>query len=380
MGVFSGIAAFGRRIQSDLVLRTARGFYLIVACVSLAAIILAAVVAIVAQGSTLRFAIDRPVPEVRPPQMEAIAVEDVAARMVPPQNLRFVQDPAIINFTVSEGQALGYFDAATPNQLASYPDDFDVVGGEHASLFQLSRHPGSGRAGLRASAALAQALNAAQAGLSTTTQQQFNIRIIARDQAGQISQPTDLSVVLLLGPPGAPAPQPQEPAAAPLTELQALARDIGLVIDPAQTDVYFDTVRSALRTPRLCGADESPEFVAQYRRGFDAVRERLNQSNLVLFYRGVCDAWNNAIARGEARYANERAAADEVIARNEQARMSLEMQKITARTIRNVAIGIAGTALAAFLTVALFLAFLAMEGHSKALREAVDIMARRREH
>jgi len=376
MGLFSGIGAFGRRLQSDLVLRTARGFYLIAACISLLAIVIAAFVAIVAQGSTLRFAIDRPVPEVSSPQAEAIAVEEVAARLAPPTGLRFVQDPGMISFEVAEGQALGYFIAETPNQLAPYPDDFDVVGGEHASLFQLSRHPGSGRAGLRASAGLAQALNEAQNGLTTTLQQQFNVRVIARDQAGQRSQPTDLVITLLLGPPGAAAPAPVEKQQ-PFTALQALAREIALVVDPAQTDIYFDTVRSALRTPRLCNADESPEFVAQYRRGFEGVRAQLNRDNVSLFYRGVCDAWQNAIARGEARYAQERAVADEVIARNMQTRMALEGQKVMARMVRNVAIGIAMSALAAFLTIALFLAFLAMEGHSKALREAVDILARR---
>jgi hypothetical protein len=377
MGLFSGLAAFGRGLQSELVLRTARGFYLIAALISLAAIVLAALVAVLAQGSTLRFAIDQPVPNVNPPQTEAIVVEDVAARLVPPQNLRFVQDPQIISFSVVEGQALGYFEAQTPNRLAFYPDDFDVVGGEHASLFQLSRHPGSGRAGLRASAALAQALNAAQAGLSTTAQQQYSLRVIARDQVGQVSQPADLTITLLLGPPGAAPPQPQAPAAAPLTDLQALAREIALVVDPAQTDVFFDTVRSALRTPRLCGAENSPEFVAQYRRGFEGVRDSINQANVSLFYRGVCDAWANAIARGEARYMQERAAADEIIARNLAARIALEGQKMMARMVRNVAIGIAGTALAIFLTVALFLAFLAMEGHSKALREAVEAIAQR---
>lgn len=378
MGIFSGIGAFGRRLQSDLVLRTARGFYLVGACISLIAIIIAIFVAVVAQGSTLRFAIDRPVPEVSPPQAEAIAVEEVAARLAPPTGLRFVQDPGLINFQVSEGQALGYFEAQTPNQLAPYPDDFDVVGGEHASLFQLSRHPGSGRAGLRASAGLAQALNDAQNGLTTTLQQQFNVRVIARDQAGQRSQPTDLVITLLLGPPGVAPPAPAAvEQQQPLTALQSLAREIALVVDPAQTDIYFDTVRSALRTPRLCGANESPEFVEQYRRGFEGVRTQLNRDNVSLFYRGVCDAWQNALARGEARYAQERAAADEVIARNAEARMALDGQKVMARMVRNIAIGIAGTALAAFLTIALFLAFLAMEGHSKALREAVDILARR---
>ncbi len=94
-----------------------------------------------------------------------------------------------------------------------------------------------------------------------------------------------------------------------------------------------------------------------------------------LFYRGVCDAWNAAAERARARYASDRATADAVIARNAQQRTELESQKRTARMIRNIAFGIAATALMAFLIIALFLAFLAMEGHSKALREAVETLA-----
>jgi hypothetical protein len=70
-------------------------------------------------------------------------------------------------------------------------------------------------------------------------------------------------------------------------------------------------------------------------------------------------------------------AAQAIAAENARKHLELETQKVVARTIRNIAIGVAGSALAAFLTVALFLAFLAMEGHSKALRQAVETLADR---
>lgn len=373
MPAFTKLTALGRKVQGDFVLSTARGFYLVGACLSLAAVLGAVIVAIVAHGGTFGAVRDRPVPEVRAPQAEPIDVQEVAARLGPPTRLGFVQEPEVIGPAVSEGQPLGYFDAATPNQLAAYPDDFDIVGGEHASLFLLGRHPSNGRAGLRASAALAQVLSDAQSGAATAPKQ-FRVRIIARDAVGQRSTPTDVVISLALGPPGAEA---TAPAPAQLTDIQGLAREIALAVDPAQTDLYYDVISSALRTPRLCGAGNSPEFLAQYRRGFEGVREQITPNNVGLFYRGVCDAWRAAIDRGEARVAREQAAADAVIARNLHARVTLETQKVRATSVRNTAMATAVAAVAAFLVIALFLAFLAMEGHSKALRDAVDIMASR---
>jgi len=368
----SGFSSFARRVQSDFVLRTARGFYLVTACVSLAALLLAVLVALLAQGSTFRFAIERPVPSVEAPAPEAIALDDVVARMTPPHTLRFVSDPGVLNFDISEGQVLGFFDAETPNQLAAFPNDFDVIGGEHAALFSVGRHPANGRAGLRATAALAQQVSDAR-NANGSGQLNYALRIVARDRAGQTSAPADVAIVISFAPVGSAPPAPA--ASASPTDLQALAREIAIVIDPQQTDIFFDVIRSAQRTPELCGAEGDPAFVAEYRRAFEGLRDQLRRENLGLFYRGVCDAWRGASERTQARYASEIAAAEAVAVRNAQQRAQLEQQKQIARTIRNIAFGIAGTALAVFLTIALFLAFLAMEGHSKALREAVETLA-----
>jgi len=369
----SGFSSFARRVQSDFVLRTARGFYLVTACVSLAALLLAVLVALLAQGSTFRFAIERPVPSVEAPAPEAIALDDVIARMTPPHTLRFVSDPGVLNFNVSEGQVLGFFDAETPNQLAAFPNDFDVIGGEHAALFSVGRHPANGRAGLRATSALAQQVSDARSANGGSGQLNYTLRVVARDRAGQTSAPADVSVVISFAPVGSTPPAPA--ASASPTDLQALAREIAIAIDPQQTDIFFDVIRSAQRTPELCNAEGDATFIAEYRRAFEAMRDQLRHENLGLFYRGVCDAWRGASERTQARYASELAAAEAVAVRNAQQRAQLEQQKQTARTIRNIAFGIAGTALAVFLTIALFLAFLAMEGHSRALRDAVETLA-----
>lgn len=371
MAIESGFSSFARRVQSDFVLRTARGFYLVTACVSLAALLLAVLVALLAQGSTFRFAIERPVPSVEAPAPEAIALDDVVARMTPPHTLRFVADPGVLNFNVSEGQVLGFFDAETPNQLAAFPNDFDVIGGEHAALFSVGRHPANGRAGLRATAALAQQVADAR-NANGSGQLNYALRIVARDRAGQTSAPADVAIVISFAPVGSAPPAPAASAAP--TDLQGLAREIAIAIDPQQTDVFFDVIRSAQRTPELCDAEGDPAFITEYRRAFEALRDQLRRENLGLFYRGVCDAWRGASERTQARYASDIAAAEAVAVRNAQQRAQLEQQKQTARTIRNIAFSIAGTALAVFLTIALFLAFLAMEGHSKALREAVETL------
>ena len=52
MAAFTKLTALGRKVQGDFVLSTARGFYLVGACLSLAAILGAVIVAIVAHGGT----------------------------------------------------------------------------------------------------------------------------------------------------------------------------------------------------------------------------------------------------------------------------------------------------------------------------------------
>ncbi len=356
----------------EFLLKAARGSTLIFAGLAFLTVVGALVTALVAQTGALRTVRDRPAPAVSAPHAEPIATEDVAARLAPPTNIRFVQDPGVISVQPFEGQALGYFDAATPNKLSPFPDDFDIVGGAHAGLFALDRYPGANRTGLRASAALVQALNAAPLNLNQPSQKQYQLRVIARDAVGQVSAPADILVTLNFGPPGAAAPAGPDA----LTPLQILAREIARTADPSQTEVYFETLRQALQTPRRCGAEETEAFVGEYQRAFEAVRSQITRDNVGLFFRGVCDAWAAASARGEARQARKRAAAADVIASNQAARAKLAAEKRAAETTRNLAIGAAASALIAFLLIAMAIAFLAMERHSKAMREAVAAIAR----
>ena len=356
----------------EFLLKAARGSALVFASVAFLAVVGSLVTAVIAQTGALRSVRDRPVPPVSAPLTESIATEDVAARLAPPTNIRFVQDPAVISAQPYEGQALGYLDASTPNKLAPFPDDFDILGGAHANLFALDRYPGANRTGLRASAALVQALNAAAANFTQPSQKQYQLRVVARDAFGQVSAPADIVITLSFGPPGAAAP------AVPggVTPLQALAREIARTADPTQTEVYFETLRQALQTPRRCGAEETDVFIGEYQRAFESLRSQITRDNVGLFFRGVCDAWAAASARADERLARERAAAADVIASNRAARAKLAAEKRAAETTRNLALGAAAIGVLAFLLIALAIAFLAMERHSKAMREAVAAIAR----
>ena len=188
--------------------------------------------------------------------------------------------------------------------------------------------------------------------------------------------PANVTVSLAYGPPQA-APAPEQPRAAELpAELLAIAEGIAVKADPQRTDVYFETKRRALSLPDECGTTaQDGAFIAQYRLAFDHARPRLTATNVGPFFAGMCQAWGDAVQRGTDAAAQSQAERAKVIAHNFTERAKLALQKAVAKQIRNVALFFMLAAFAAFLTVALLLAFLAMEGHSRALRAAVESLA-----
>ncbi len=372
-GPIARAAKFGLKIQSDFVLRTARGFYLIGAFVSLILVIVCLIVALIAQATTIRSASVDPVPQVLGTKAEAITFGLIDGRFAPPSNIRFVQEPGLLDRNISVGQSLGRFDADTPNGMNAAPNDFEIIGGDDAALFEPGPTPGArNRTGLRATDALAEQINQKRSAASEPVRLDYQLRVLARDAYGLLSKPTDISISIVVAPTG--FVPPEEPATAAPTDIQALAKEIAVAVDPQKTDVYFDVQKRALQVPRLCGLEESPEFVTQYRLGFEHARTKLNANTVDLFFAGICDAWGEAVSRGDARFAQQSAAAAAAENKNAQSYVALELEKALAETIRNIALGAAAGALSVFLTLALFLAFLAMEGHSKALRAAVEAL------
>lgn len=344
--------------QSQVILGTARRIYLVMAALCLLVVVAGLAFAAFFQVVISSPSGGAPVPDV------TMNVADVARHLQPPTNLRFVVTRGFISEPIGEQEVLGYFDADTANGLARFPDDFDILGGRDAGLFD--RIPvsinGAPRAGLRPTTTLVDQINRNLRTASSQRGRNFSLRIASRDASGSTSPATDVTFVLSYGPKAAGTV-----AAAPaLTDLQRVARDIAIALDPRRSPAYFDAYERALRTPGRCGArDTDAGFVSGYRKAFDTLRQRINSANVEVFYAAVCDAW---------RIAN--ASRNEAMARNLAAEVEADLKSYGASIGRTWALGLVGGALIVFLIVSLSLAFLAIEDHSRSMKLALEVLAR----
>lgn len=365
-----------RFLQGEIILPTARTIYLAIACISLAGAICGFLVAVAFEMQSSRSAPQIPIPAPYTAQVQPMNLDLVRARLLPPTNIAFVVAQPVFSLAITSDTVLGYFTAETPNGLASFPNDISILGGPDAGLFDPvgSNYPGPAtRTALRPGPQLIEEIDAELATLSIPKTRRFSLVVIARDAYGNASRPATVTFNIMYGPVTA-ASAPAER----LTELQRLARDIALTLDPTRIppNYYMGLYQRALREPGACStSDNNYVFVSQYRQAFEQLRTNLNAQNIGAFYDGVCAAWRQAISDAEAAEQNANAARASAIAQNETAQAATELTNFAARSTRNVALAIAGSALLAFITISLFLAFLAMENHSKAMREAVEILA-----
>ncbi|TVQ95160.1 MAG: hypothetical protein EA400_00225 [Chromatiaceae bacterium] len=386
------------RLQSAYVLPLARGVYLLIALACLVTIVGGALYVLLLQAS----AAGTPTQEPLPPAYRGTAVSpdlpareiDLAAvqrRLAAPEQILFAVTTGPITEPPAEGAVLGEFRAGTANALAAYPDGISILGGPDAPLFE--RVPGTARGaiGLAPRPELIAQLGEQLEGLQAPQSRRFELRVIARDQYGITSAPADVSVTLQLAP--AQAGAPEVPAAEPipeqaLTEVQRIARDIAQTLEPTVNPDHFAVYRTASEVPGRCGVrDDDQAFLASYRRAFEDLRERLTSGNIEAFYLGLCEGWGTTLQRetaarqrAEQQAAAERRAAEQarsmVEQRNAQALRAHAAKVERARAQSAVVLSVIGGALATFLSVALVLAFLAIEGHSRAVRAAVEAMAR----
>ena len=385
------------RLQSAYVLPLARGIYLVIALACLVTIIGGGLYILILQASTT----GKPAQEPLPPAYQGSSVSpnlppreiDLAAiqrRLAAPDRIRFSVTTGPITAPLAEDAVLGEFGATTANELAPFPDGISILGGPDAPLFDRVEGKKRGTIGLAPRPELLAQIEQQLEGLQAPENRRFELRVIARDQYGITSAPADVSFTLRLAPSAtdageAPAEPPPE---AQLTEVQKIARDIAQTLEPTVNPAYFAIYRTASEVPGRCGTrNDDQTFLANYRRSFEDVRERLTSSNIEAFYEGLCEGWKATVeqeaaarkqAEGQARAA--RRAADEarsrVEQRNAQARRTQEAKVQTARVQSVAVLSVIGAALATFLSVALVLAFLAIEGHSRAVRAAVETMAR----
>ncbi len=388
----------GRRwvlqFQSAYVLPLARGIYLLIALACLAAVVGGIGYAIYLQVSVG----DPPsLVEVPPPyqgsgpvgQMTDSAVDLglVQSRLEPPTNIRFVVTVGTLSEPPSVGQVLGHFAADTRNGLAPFPDGVSLLGGPDAEFFERVRDGSGKRIAFAARPSLIDELGDALRDIERPTDRVFTIRVVARDRYGVASVPTDISFTLALGPKPTSAAPPSAPERQP-TELEVIAREIARAVEPEVNPAHFAVYNAALKVPGRCGTTDSDQtFLANYRRVVEEMRPRLTAANVDAVYLGLCEAWKSALEReaaareeAEQRQRAAQRSADEAraraIAHNNELRQRHESRiaEVKAQTMQTLTL--IGGAFALFLSVALVLAFLAIEGHSRAVRAAMEAMVR----
>ncbi len=389
----------GRRwflqMQSAYVLSLARGICLLIALACLVMAIGGISYAVFLQASIT----GQPAPITVPPPYQdtepaetavdrAIDLTVVQSRLEPPTNIRFVATVDAITEPPRAGQALGYFVADTHNGLAPFPDGVSLLGGPDAELFERVREGSKQRIGLAAKTPLVTELTATLRDIQATTSRIFTIRVVARDSYGVVSAPTNLSFTLTLGPKSAASAEPPPTPPSVPTELQAIAREIARIVEPEVSPAHFAAYHTALKAPARCGTNDSDwTFLANYRRALEDVRPRLTAANVEAVYLGLCDAWKGVLQREAVEWEQAeqlrraaRQAADEArsraLAHNNELLRQHESRVSRARTQTAVTLSAVGGALTLFLSVALVLAFLAIEGHSRAIRTAMESMVR----
>lgn len=376
----SKAAAVEKRNWTHILLTTARMLYLIIAagCLIVAGFGLAAVLLFQIQkaGSP----VEVPIPPAHVATPARIDMSIVDARLVPPESIRLVVLRPIISNPLKGDEILGYFDASASNGLVAFPNDFEILSGQDISLFErvatIPPQKQERRAALRATPLLVQQINGALPSALTLERRDFELMVMARDALGNRSEPQRVQFSISYGPTPAVSQQPalpQSESPQPLTALQALARDIALHIDPNRSPAYFELYQKALEVPRSCGAaDNDSVFLTNYRQAFEHVRAKGSPINQAAFNTGICQAWRAALEADNRERARVEAERNAVAAKNQSARMESEVKRFEAGTYQKIALSVLGGAIAAFMSVALFLAFLSIENHSKAVRQAVE--------
>jgi hypothetical protein len=375
------------RFQSNFVLPIARMVFLAGAAVAVIAVIGALAVALFLQVKLAAKPETVPIPVVGDTPLPSLELSTIDARMAPPTSVRFSVQGGMIDRRLDQLDVLGMFEASSQNELARFPDDFSILGGDSVDFFRRVPHPqNKGRSALVPTEALIDDLEQARAALApgATNTQTYRLLVAARDIHGSYSPPATITFDLAYGQPKAEAPisepaisaeKTMAPKAPPpaMTPLQQLAHDIALAIDPEQSAAYRRAHRRALEIPRQCGANgATPGFLAAYRRAFEHARSRLDAANVEPFYTGLCESWRQAVNKQTTARRKAEAVRNTAERRNRQIEQEFKLSQAGYWAGQKMSFYVAGGAFSLFLVIALSLAVLASENHSKVVRELAE--------
>jgi hypothetical protein len=366
-------------VQSLWLLPAARRLYILGALGAVAFAVFALLIALVFQFLTFGSAPQARVPDSGQITVKPIDPTNLNALFEGPQRVRI--DGVAVKRPVTEGAIVARLAADTPFGMARFPEGYVMVGGANQALFSEDDDPdNAGGTVLRARGKLPAILNSLPEGARTSPS--AHVRILAKDANGNLAQPAMIRFRIPFDIAETPGAQPHstetvEDASAP-EALQATVAGLARLAGTPGSPEYFDAYDYAKAEPQRCEAKDDVAFFAAYVGAFAHLRDRLTKDNVQTFYHGLCEAWSGQLqaARLEAQQQDQARAA--VVAKNVAAEMASSVWKGWARTVRDAALAFAIVCICFFMTVALFLAFLAIEGHSNAMRIAVEALARQR--
>ncbi len=387
------------RLSGFFLIPMAKIIYAVLAVICLLAIVGGLIFLIFLQGSTAVAPVTVPIP---PPYQEPtsststqsngkIDINIVKNKITPPSKIKFINTVGVINSQLRPNILIGYFVAETANEIAPYPDGLSIIGGPDAEKFERVLDQRSKKIGLAPTVSLLNELNNSIKFIKQEQTKKFSVRVVMRDQFGMISKPEDVTVELKIAPP--PLLNTDQPADIDnrQTELQKIANEIAKHLEPVVNPAFFDTYKNAEKVPGKCGvADDNIEFLHNYRKAFDETKPSLEITNINAFYEGICIAWKEKLNREKAELEKKEKERQAAINKAENARRVAEQHNeniqrehalkiMAANGLSIVTLIVIGSALATFLCIAILLAFLAIENHSRAVRMAITSMVNKNE-
>lgn len=364
----------------DLVLRMARIVMTAAAGLSLVGVIGVAATALAYQLDASGRAPQVTIPSRYVAAPPSIDLARIAHDMTPPRNVAFVADTPPIYTHLGTGAVLGHLVADAPGGMPPFPFAFRITGGSGAAYVDMTPE------GVISTSRLAPRVVRDLAEKLRPTTLRFTLNVLATSRFGvgahQMVTVT-LPYAAASAPPPATASAPKPLAAKanaappPLTRLQSVARTYALAVDPDLTPVYFSAYVAAHALPSRCGAAGDPGFLDGFQRALAQERTRLNATTGPAFLNLVCHSWHVSEQRQQALVGQAALARQQAFARQSVLDEQAQQKQAEARIKRNATLIVLAAVMGAFLMVALLLAFLAIERHTRMMGAMVEKLAER---
>ncbi len=363
---------------SGLVLRAARVLVTVVALLCFAAFVVVAIAVIgyeVASVGPARTVAVPPPYTAAPPSIDAARI---VQEMAAPTGITFVPAAASPGWLAKGSAVLGRLTAEAHGGMAEFPDAFRIVGGTGAAYVDITPQGVIGTFRLRRRVKRDLARPKPPATL------RFTLRVVASNRFG-VSSRQLLAVSLpyapaqktaSLVPSAKPSPEPARPAAA-LTQLELIARRFALAVDPGRTPLFFRAYQMAYALPARCHAAGSKGFLNGFQSALAKAGPLLNANVAPGFLKLVCLSWTESIQRQQRLAVRAERARHDAVMRQNALYVRTQEEEAAARVRRDSALVVLAGVLGTFLVVALVLAFLAIEHHTRTLGTMVKRLTER---